>query len=186
MQTLNDKEKRTIRYGAIALSIYLLAFYGKGCLGGLETQRDHYATLTQEVREWDAYQETLETKRLLLEKMRGRFALDLASVSSSTLVADTSAAIQSTLQASGFQIGPVRESPGRATSHEAAFLRFETTGPAKAALLLIHRLERVGFPILIDSLQMKQDPKKPGMMELTFQVVVLDYSRWKQEDTRHG
>jgi hypothetical protein len=97
------------------------------------------------------------------------------------VVAEASSAIQKAAQGGGFQVGPIREAPAHASGRELASIQFEGSGPVKGAVGLLHRLESVGYPLIIDSAQFTADPMRPGQLKVKLTVVILDFEQWKSE-----
>ena len=51
-------------------------------------------------------------------------------------------------------------------ARELATIQFDGTGPLAAALGLIQRVQTLGYPVVIDSLQITPDGSKPGTLKL--------------------
>ena len=99
-----------------------------------------------------------------------------------TLVAQASAAIQNAAKGGAIQLGPLRESSGRASAKELASIQLEGSGPVPAVLSFLHQLETLGFPLLVDALQMTPDTTKPGQLKVTMTIVILDFDQWKDSE----
>jgi hypothetical protein len=99
-----------------------------------------------------------------------------------SLVAEASAAIQKAASSGGIQLGPIRESPARTSSKELASMQLEGTGPIPAAMGLLHRLQSLGYPLIVDSVQITPDATKPGMVKLNLTIIILDFEQWKTEE----
>ena len=82
-------------------------------------------------------------------------------------------------------MGPVRESPGRASSKELGSVQIEGTGPVPAVMGLLGRLESVGYPLIIDSVQLTPD-MRPGQLKMSLTIVILDFDEWKKEGPPHA
>ena len=76
------------------------------------------------------------------------FNLDPAKLSSTTAVAQASAAIQQAAAIRGVQVGAVRESPSRSASKELASVQLEAMGQVPAITTFLNRLESVGYPVI--------------------------------------
>jgi len=126
-----------------------------------------------------------EKRALVLEKLKKDFKVDPLTLSKVALVAETSAAIQRAATSSGVQIGPIRESPAHASGKELSSMQIEGLGQAQAVIGLIPRLEALGYPLVIDSVQITPDPTKPGMVKINLTIVVLDVEQWKPEEDRN-
>jgi hypothetical protein len=44
----------------------------------------------------------------------------------------------------------------------------------------LHEITSLGYPIVIDSLQLNPDPSGPGHIKVNLSIVVLDYEQWKK------
>ena len=181
MRALNDHEKRTIRRAAVGILIYLVLFYGLRGFSKLESARSDYQKLVRDAQRIRLELQPYENKALLIEKLRQGLQMDLAKLSKATLVAETSAAIQKAAQSGGIQLGPIRESPARTSAKELTSMQLEGVGQVPAVLALLHRLETLGYPLLIDSVQITPEAAKPGMVKVSLTVIILDYDQWKNE-----
>jgi hypothetical protein len=186
MRTLTDREKRTLRAGVIAIVVYLVLFYGSRGWKQLEGSRRDYQQLALQAQTLKYELQSYETKTLLTEKLRKTFNLNPANLSKTNLVAEASAAIQKAATTGGVQLGPIRESPPRPTAKELASMQLEASGPPTAILALLHRLEGLGFPLVLDAVQITVDPTKPGMVKLNLTIVIPDFKQWKDEEIRHA
>lgn len=83
------------------------------------------------------------------------------------------------------QVGPVRESPARPSSKELATVQLEGTGPVPAVMGLLSRLESVGFPLIIDSVQLTPD-MRPGQLKVNLTILILDFDQWTKEGSPHA
>jgi hypothetical protein len=117
-----------------------------------------------------------------LEKLKENFHIDPAKLSKATLVAEASAAIQKAATSGGIQLGPVRESPARASAKELASMQLEGMGPPPAILGLLHRLTTLGYPFVIDTVQVNPETTRPGMLKVNLTIVILDFDQWKKEE----
>lgn len=183
MRALTDRESRTVRIAAIALAVYLVLFFGlRGCQG-LERKRSEYRDLISEARNLKQELQPYENRTLLIEKLRTTFHLDPLKLSRTTLVAEASAAIQKTAQSGGVKLGPIRESAARPAARELTSMQLEGSGQVAAVMALLHRLETLGYPLLLDSLQLSPQPQ-PGMIKFNLTIVILDFEQWKPEEKR--
>jgi hypothetical protein len=185
MRSLTVSEKRTLRWAAAGLAIYLGLFYGVGGGRNLEIRRADYQQLLGQVRNISNELRPYENKILLIEKLRAQFRIQPGELSRASVVGEVSAVIQAAAQTGGVQLGPIRESPGSAAARELASMMIEGTGPVPAVLQFIHRVEALGYPLIIESIQITSAPGMPGQVALLLQIVVLDYDRWKPEPGRN-
>lgn len=184
MTPLTDRDKRTLRFGALGLAIYLVVFFGVKVVRHLETERAEYANLVLDARLLRQQLETQAARTELLEKLRKESGVDLSQVPTASLVTKTSEAIQQAAMRGGIKLGPMRETPGNQSRGELAVVQLEATGPVQALLNLIHQLHSLGYPVLIDGLQMKPDPRQPNLLQLDVDLVILDLDKWQPAPRR--
>jgi hypothetical protein len=166
---MTERDKKTIRIGAVIVAIYLAGFYGiRGFKRG-ESGRAEYQKLVRQAEQLQEEVRAQETKVLLFEKLSEIYKFDPRKLSKETLVAEASAAIQTAAQQGGVAIGPIRETPGRGSARELSTIQVEATGPVTAAMGLLHKLQTLGFPLIIESVQLTQPSagggpgRPPGM-----------------------
>ena len=186
MRTLTDREKRTIRYATMGIAIYLVLFVGFQTWKFLEKQRAHYWQVVQEARDLKAEVRRYDDKIAVVKKLMDNFNMNPAKLKKASVVAEASAAVQQAAMSSGCQVGPIRESPARPSSRELASIQFEGSGPAQATMGLLHRITTLGYPLIVDSVQVSQDPTRPGQVKLNLTIVVLDFEQWKDERPPHA
>ncbi|HYE33117.1 MAG TPA: hypothetical protein VEH27_16945 [Methylomirabilota bacterium] len=178
---MTDRDKRTLRIGAIIAVVYLLCFFGfkvmKRGSGGAET----YEQLAARARRLESEVRAQENQALLFEKLSGELKLDPRKLTNATLVADASAAIQRAAQQGAIQLGPVRESPGREKGRELSTIQLEGTGAPAATLTLLHKIRALGYPILIDSVQFSPAQNRPGQVKVNLTLIILNYEQWKAD-----
>jgi hypothetical protein len=180
MRTLTDREKRTIRLGAAVIGIYLLLFGGVQVWKFFGKRHSDYQRLLMQAEALKREVRVYEDRALVVKKMMEGFRMDPAKLSRTTVVAEASAAIQKAAQGSGMQLGPVRESAARPSSKELASMQLEGTGPVPAVMGLLSRLESVGYPLVIDSVQLTPD-MRPGQLKVSLTILILDFEQWKKE-----
>ena len=179
MPTLTEREKRTVRLAGAAIAIYLVLFFGVRVWKQLEAKRAEYEQLQVDARRLKRDLLPYENRILLAQKLKENFRMNPQKLSRSSLVAEASAAIQK--EAAGLKVllGQVRESAARPSAKELASMQIEGTGPVPAVMTLLHRLETLGYPLIVDSLQITGDPTKPGMIKLNLTLIILDFASWK-------
>ncbi len=185
MRPLSDHEKRTIRLGTILVVSYLVLFYGVRTWSRLESRRSEYQRLVQKARHLTQELQPYEKKSVMVERLRTTFQIDPGKLSKTTLVAEASAAIQKAATSGGVQLGPLRESAARATGKELASMQLEGVGPVPAVLGLLHRIQTLGYPLVLDSIQLTPDPAKPGTLKINLTLVILDFDQWKAPEAGH-
>jgi hypothetical protein len=179
-RTLTEREKRTVRFAAGGLAIYLVLFFGLQVWSYAGKKRAEYLQLVREAQNLRRDVEVHEVKLQTLKKLMDTFQMDPARQSRTSLLAQASAAIQRAAMGGGVQLGPIRESPGRPSSRELASMQVEALGPVPMLMGLLHRLESLGYPLVIDALQFTADPRQPGMVKLGLTIVILDFEQWKE------
>ncbi|HUC83589.1 MAG TPA: hypothetical protein VL970_00240 [Candidatus Acidoferrales bacterium] len=185
LNSLTDREKRTIRLAGIGLAIYLALFGGFEAWKYLDQERSDYRQLTQEAR--DLREEALryQNKVRVVTKLMEEFHLDPARLKRQTVVADASAAIQQAARASGVGIGTLRETPARGSGKTLASVQLECSGPVSGAMSFLTGLKTIGFPLLVDSVQFtsfNQPPglNQPGMIKMNLTIIILDFDQQKE------
>ena len=185
MPALTQREKRTVRLAAAAISIYLVVFFGWRGMQHLEGWRSEYQKLLSEAQRLKRELQPYENKVLLTQKLKEAFHMDPQKLSKTTLVAEASAAIQKAAASGGVQVGPIRESPSRSSSKELASMQLEGVGPVPAVIALLHRLETLGYPLLLDAVQINPDTTKPGVVRVHLTIAILNFEQWN-EDKPHA
>lgn len=181
MRTLTNREKRTLRIAGIGIGIYLALYGGFLLWRPVEKNRSEYRQLVSEARNLRRELQPYEGKALVTKKLMEEFHLDPARLVRASVVAEASAAIQKAATSGGLQLGPIRESPARPSAKELASVQFEGSGPIPAVLSLLHRLQSLGYPLIIDSAVITPDTTKPGQAKLNLTIVILDFDQWKDE-----
>jgi hypothetical protein len=177
---MTDRDKKTIRWASIGILIYLVAFGGFKLVRGGGANRDDYETLARRAEQLQTQVRDQENKVLLFEKLSDEYKFDPAKIKKETLVADASAAIQTAAQQGGFQLGPFRESPARSTGKELTTIQVEGSGQVSSALGLLHRLRALGYPMLIDSVQISPAQGRPGQVKVNVTITILNYDQFKE------
>ena len=202
---MTERDKKTVRIAGIGIAIYLVAFFGFKMWRKGATGRDDYQQMVRRAEKLQNEVRAQENKVLLFEKLTELYQLDPRNIKKETLVADASAAIQTAAQQGGIALGPLREAPARSTGRELTTIQVEGTGQATAALALLHRLRTLGYPLVIDSVQigppqaqggprgsgpggpgggpppgMGGPPGRPGMVKINLSITILNYDQWKE------
>src|SRR5216117_1204707 len=94
MRTLTDHEKRTIRFAAVGISVYLVLFGGLRCWKYLEKKRADYQHLVKEASGLRQEVQPYENKVLLVRKLMESARIDPAKLSRASVVGSASSAIQ--------------------------------------------------------------------------------------------
>lgn len=184
---LTPQDKRTIRIAAICIAVYLVLFYGASVVKTLNAQRESYDNLVLQAKELRDVIKPYEDKIVTATNLMDRFHMDPAKLKRTTLMAQASAAIQDAAAAEHVGVGPIRETPGRPSAKEIGSMQFEGTGPIPAVLALLHHLDRVGFPVVIDTVQFSSEARGPNAVKVNLTIVVLDFDAWKpKEEPAHA
>lgn len=178
MRTISDREKRLIRYSAIGITIYLALFF---IWRPLQRRRAEYKRLVTEAQDLRNRILPYATRAENVQRLMEDFHLDPARLNKASVVGEASAALQKAAMSSGIQVGPVRESPARSSGKELASVQFEGTGAVPAIMSLLQRIETLGFPLIIDSVQITPEKAGPGRVKLNLTIVILDFEQWKKE-----
>ncbi len=85
-------------------------------------------------------------------------------------------------------------------------MQLEGMGPVPALMDFLHRLEGLGYPLIIDSLQFSIETGRPGgagggggpaapmgpggpggpPLKMSLSIVILDYEAWKKQEVPHA
>jgi hypothetical protein len=186
MRTLSPSEKRTVRYATIGISIYLALFVGIKVFKFFAHQRADYLQMVAEARQLKLDTGLEADQAALIKKLMGDFHLDPATLSTNSTVAGASAAIQKAAMGGGIGLGSIRESAGRSSARELATIQFDGSGQVAAVVSFLHQLPLLGYPIVIDSVQITADVMQPGQIKLNVTVIVLDFDQWKKVEVTHA
>jgi hypothetical protein len=181
MAPLTERERRTVRIGAVAVAIYLVLFSGFGAWKSLGKKRTEYQDLIKDSLALRARIKPYEEKVLVVSKLMESFHLDPARLSRGTVVGSASAAIQKAAMSGGLQVGVIRESPAHATGKELATMQLDCSGPVPALMGFLSRMEGLGYPLIIESIHMTPENSRPGQVKMNLTVVILDFEQWKKE-----
>ena len=181
MVTITERDKRTIRFAAVALAAYLVLFYGVKFVRHLENTRTEYQQLKTDARVLQQEFQTYETKALVVEKLRGDSGIDLTKLPAQSLVGETGAAVQKAAQSSGIKLGPIRESVGNAAASEIGSMQMEGTGPIKSVMQFLDALDGLGYPLIINSVQFGVEKREPGSLKVNLDMVIIDFTKWQEQ-----
>ncbi len=185
MRSLSASEKRTIRIASSVLGAYFIFFCCQHVWKYFAGQRGGYLKLVEEAdklrTELRPYQDKVEVARKLMED----FNMDPNKLSKTSVVAEASSAILKAAASAGVQLGPIRETAARSSNKELSSMQLDCTGPVPAVLAFLKRFDGIGFPIILDSVQLSPEPSRPGALKLHLGMVVLDFDQWKGEEAPH-
>ena len=182
MRQLNPQEKRTIRIAGAVLGVSLILLGGQKLWQWIGGQRAAYR---QQIKEIQAIRDEIKPYAVKIEvvtNLMNRFKMDPGKLNKATLVANASAAMQQAATSGGIQLGPIKESPARASSKELTTMQVEGIGQVTAIVTFLYRLESLGYPLIVDSVQLTPQPQ-PGMVKVSLTITILDFDQWKKEQT---
>ena len=182
MRALSPSEKRTLRVGAALIAIYLAGFYGLKGFAFLESKLAEYRDVSLLAGELNVQVLREKAKAQRFEKLSSKWRIDLPAIQRKTLVGEALASIQNAAQSNGVVLGPLKELPGRSSARELALLQLEGTGPTLAVAQFLRSLSSQGYPLAVDSLQLKTPGPEPGQVGFSLGVAVLDFGEWKKEE----
>jgi hypothetical protein len=162
MRELTAREKRTVRLGLAVVVIYLACFGGLQGWKSFSKKRADYQQLVRQAQSLRQEIQPYESKVLLVRKLMENFHLDPAKLTNRTVVAEASAAIQKAAMTSGVMVGAVREEYARGSTKELAIIKLEGNGPVPAMMAFLYRLESLGYPLIVDSVQIGSETGRPG------------------------
>jgi len=179
---LTAKEKRTIRFAAAGVALYLVLFYGSALFSSFGAGHGAYDEAVREARDLRNVLKPYPSRIETVSNMMARFQMDPASLKRASLVADANAAIQKTAGSCGVTFGPIRETPGRSSAKEAGSIQFDGSGQIPGVMAFLHQLDSVGYPVVVDSIQLNPEQGRPGGLHVNFTVVVFDFDAWKTKE----
>jgi hypothetical protein len=179
MRTLTQRDKRALLLGAAVVVVYLLAFGGRHLWKSFENKRTEYAQLVQQAQKLKSEIQAYQAKADSAQKLMETFKLDPAKLKRATAMAEANAAIQKAAMMGGVAFTSVRESPARPSNKELGTLQLEGMGMVPAVTTLLGRLETVGYPLIIDTVQMTPLPMPPGQVKVSLTIVILDFDQWE-------
>jgi hypothetical protein len=184
MRSLKAREKRTIRIAAFGVGIYLIVFFCFMVCKGGSSLRAEYDRLYREAVALKRKFAVYEDKAIAVSNMMAQFRFDPTQLSRTTIVAQATAAIYRAAMSGGIQLGPIRETPARAAAKELSAVQLEGIGQVPAILRFIHGMETLGYPLVMDSLQLTPESRQPGQVKVNMTIVILDFEQWSVTGTR--
>jgi hypothetical protein len=185
MRPLTNQEKRTIRVGTVLIGIYLLFFCGLQMWKSLEKRRVEYQQLVSDAQNLRLQIQSYQDKAEVVKKLMEDFHLDPARLTNETVVAQASSAIQKAASSSGIQVGAIHETASRPSADAVASMQFEGSGPVPAITGLLSRMQTLGFPVIIESVQLSPD-NRPGNLKVSLTITILDFKNWKNAEASHA
>ena len=182
MRTLTDHEKRTIRIASILIGAYLVLFAGWKGWSGLSAKRHEYQAMLEKAQAKQKELQLYSDKADKIKDLMGKFKMDPAKLTRASVVAGASDAIQKAGRSGGVQFGPIRETHARTSAKELGSIQMEGNGQLPAVLKLLHNMESLGYPIIIDSVQITPNAMRPGMVKLNLTIIIMDFEAWKAKE----
>jgi len=184
MRPLTDREKRIVRIAGAGIVIYLVLFYG---CQFVERQRSAYRQLVTEAEKLRRQTLPYATRVQVVKKLMDDFHLDPAKLRKATVVAEASAAIQNRAKTGGVQLGPIRESMPPGQGKGLATVQLEGSGQIPAMLAFLGGLDRIGFPLIVDSVQFTAAVNgRSGPVKMNLTIIILDFEGWKAAEAPHA
>ncbi|MDB6028516.1 MAG: hypothetical protein JWM68_4739 [Verrucomicrobiales bacterium] len=187
-RALTPHEKKTVRRAAVVIGIYLVLFCGFKAVKFLQGRRSEYQQLQAQALLLKQHIAPYQAKVLVTTKLMETFHLDPAKLTRGTVVAEASAAIQKAAMAGGIQVGTVREAAARSggSAKEVATVQFDGAGQVPALMNFLHQIQTLGYPLVVDSVQLSPDTSRPGQTKMNLTIVILDFEQWKTEEVPHA
>jgi hypothetical protein len=186
MRSLTSHEKRTLRLGAAVVALYFLLFGGWRAWSFCQRKHIEYLRLGQQAQQLKREIALYQDKAAAVTKLMQGFKMDPAGLSRRTAVAEASAAIQQAAAGGGVAVGAVRESGARPANKELGTLQLEANGQVLAILSFLGRLESIGYPLIVETVQLTSEAARPGLLKLNLTIVVLDFDQWKKVEASHA
>jgi len=179
LRTLSDREKRTVRFAAIGIAIYLVLFGGFEIWKYFNQRRADYRDLVLEAQSLKQQTLPYQEKVLVVKKLMEDFHMDPVKLKHANVVSEASAAIQRSAKSGGVGLGPIRESQARGSGGTLATIQLDGTGPTTAILSFLAGLNTIGYPLVVDSVQFTPD-NRPGQIKMSLTIVILDFDQQKE------
>jgi len=173
---MSERDQRILRYAGIGIAIYLVLFFGRQIL---EKQRTEYRQLVVQAQALREANKPYADRIAVVQKMMDDFHLDPAKLHKASVVAEASAAIQNSARMGGIGLGPIRESATSGASKQVGTIQIEGSGQIASVLSFLSNLDRIGFPLVIDSAQITANSNQPGQIKIALTIIVLDFDQWK-------
>jgi hypothetical protein len=176
MNRLPERDQRLLKFAAIGIVVYLALFYGRQFF---EKRRTEYRQLVTQAQDLRQKNQPYADRILVVKKLMDDFHLDPAKLQKALVVADASAAIQNAAKTGGVALGPIRESEANTSGKQLATVQLEGTGTVPAVLTFLSGLDRIGFPLIVDSVQFTANNNQPGQLKINLTILILDFEQWK-------
>jgi len=179
-RALTPQEKRTIRLAGIGLAVYLTLFGGFMLVKALDRSRADYRAEVAEARALRDKIQTYRDKADLIGDLMERYHMDPTRLSRTNVIAEASAALQKAATEAGISPGTIRESAARGTGKEIASIQLEGAGNVQGLMSLLYHLPTLGYPLILDELQITSGGPMPGAVKFNMTIAVLDFEQWSK------
>ena len=176
LPAMSDRDRRTVRFAALAIAVYLVLFGGFKAWSYCEQKRTDYRQLQATARELRDRAITYQQKVLVAKKLMEDLHLDPARLPREKTMSGASEAIQQAAMGRGFGISSIRETPAHGSGQVLATIQLEGAGPPAGALAFLAGLNTIGFPVVVDSVQFAA-MGAPGVMKMNLTIIILDFSK---------
>lgn len=176
---ISEKDKRTLRLGAIIVVAYLVLFYGLIGVKNLKKRKKDYQQLSLKAERLKVDLLKYETEMVRLEKLKRSFNFNPGGEFKETLVSEVSATIQESANRNGIKLKFINESGARPSSAIRASMRMEGEGSMQGVIRFLDGMGRLGFPLFVESVQLENGGRRPGQLQFNLEALILDYSAFK-------
>jgi hypothetical protein len=183
VRKLTARERRLIRFSALGLGLYLIAYLGFAAFRGLEELRAEHGALRRYVQSSDERLARALVEQQRLARLRRQCPLALERLDQKTVVGDARVALEQAAKSCGVSLATVRETPGRLRALEHTVFQVSGGGKDQNVVRFVDRMHRLGYPFVLDNVQVKA-AKAPGQVTFSFSAALLDFARWSGEEAR--
>lgn len=183
---LTERDQRTVRWASVGLGVYLALFAGWKGMTLLNHKLSAYRKLQREAADLRTRFDTYNARAIRLQRLMEKHQMDPSALNRTTLVAQATSALQQSAMQGGVQLGAVRETLSRAADRELGTIQLEANGQVPALLSFLHRVRGMGFPFIIDGLQLTAEPTRPGMIKMRLGLILLNFEQWKDSEVPRG
>ncbi|MGZ8900418.1 MAG: hypothetical protein ACXW3Z_10010, partial [Limisphaerales bacterium] len=65
-------------------------------------------------------------------------------------------------------------------ARELSTIQFDGAGQPASVLALLHKLQTLGYPLVIEALQFSQEAKQPNMLKVNVTLQILNFEHWQK------
>jgi len=162
--------------------IYLLLLSGWKAYRYLEEKREAYQVAKLEAEETKLRVYRQEVKARRFRHLKKSWNLNFDKLKPETLVGEAREAILKAAQVAKVHIGSSRESHRASSARELATIQLAGEGSTMSVVNFLQSLRGLGYPIVLDHLQINIIDQKPGHVTLTLNILVMNFNAWKMEE----